>query len=180
MTAQSSNTGVFNLVSFRLMASTFGGEVMLVRMGDSSLDLMALARRLAVRLAPVHGDRDGRIASLYIEKWIGSQTSGRWERLADREAVVRVPRAQPANAVQAVAEIAPLPPQSGEVVHCELLSEKTRAGGWRAKIVGHEAVGPIVNSGQIPSDRVPGDRVSLKVYGIKLERGFAQFAWLGA
>ena len=79
-----------------------------------------------------------------------------------------------------VAAAASLPPQSGEVVHCELLSEKTRAGGWRAKIVGHEAVGPIVNSDQIPSDRVAGDRVSLKVYGIKLERGFAQFAWLGA
>lgn len=180
MTVQNQNAGVYSLVSFRLMATTFGGEVMLVRMGESCLDLMALARRLADRLAIAQGDREGRIARLHVEKWVGNQTSGRWERLADREAVVRVPRAQPAKAAPVVAAASPLPPQSGEVVHCELLSEKTRAGGWRAKIVGHDAVGPIVNSDQIPGDRVPGDRVSLKVYGIKLERGFAQFAWLGA
>lgn len=180
MTVQTQNAGAYSLVSFRLMATTFGGEVMLVRMGESSLDLMALARRLADRLAQVKGDRDGRIARLHVEKWIGSQTNGRWERMADREAVVRVPRAQLAKAAPAIEAAAPLPPQSGEVVHCELLSERTRAGGWRAKIVGHEAVGPIVNSDQIPGDRVAGDRVSLKVYGIKLERGFAQFAWLGA
>lgn len=166
-------------ISFRLMAESFSGETRLIRMSGSCLELGSLAQRLAVRLGKVRKNRGERIACLFVEKWEGTEVEGSWARLPGREFVIRV---NYCRAVEVAAdEVATVvPPQSGEVVMCELQSERTKAGGWRAKIVGFEAVGPVVNSDQIPESYASGVQLPLKVYGIKLERGFAQFAWCSA
>lgn len=165
-------------ISFRLMAGTLSGEARLIRMSGSCLELGALAQRLAERLGKVRKNRGERIACLFIEKWEGTEVKGSWVRLPGREFVFRVSYCK---SVEVVADEVPVvPPQSGEVVMCELQSERTKAGGWRAKIVGLEAVGPVVNSDQIPESYTSGVQLPLKVYGIKLERGFAQFAWCSA
>ncbi len=175
MIARTTESRQDQIASFRLMAMTFGGDEILVRISKSSIDSIQLARRLAIRLAQASRSRAGRIARLYVEKWVGSASCGSWERLTDRDASVRV-QYRP-TAVEAIEDTSVLPPQSGEVIECELLSEKTRAGGWRAKIVGCDAVGPVVNSHEVPSHFSAGAHIRLKVYGIKLDRGFAQFAW---
>ena len=54
--------------------------------------------------------------------------------------------------------------EKGEFVEAVLLEERTRKGGWRAR---HEPTGkkmPIQNTGDVPGERKPGDRVELYVF----------------
>ena len=54
-------------------------------------------------------------------------------------------------------------PRSGEQVEAELLDERTKKGGWRARHLASGISGPIQNSGDVPSDKKPGDRLPLIV-----------------
>ena len=53
-------------------------------------------------------------------------------------------------------------PKSGEPVPCVLLEEKTKKGGWKAKLKGAEGVGAIL-PGNEPLDLAPGQEVELIV-----------------
>jgi CRISPR-associated protein (TIGR03986 family) len=53
-------------------------------------------------------------------------------------------------------------PKSGEPVPCVLLGEKTKKGGWKAKLKGAEGVGAIL-LGNEPPDLAPGQEVELIV-----------------
>ena len=59
------------------------------------------------------------------------------------------------------------PPQSGpranDRVMAELLEEKTKRGGWKAKHVDSGLEGPIQDSQNVPADAEPGQRVELTV-----------------
>ncbi|HBJ35208.1 MAG TPA: hypothetical protein DDZ51_10730 [Planctomycetaceae bacterium] len=74
----------------------------------------------------------------------------------------------------------PIGPRSGEIVDCVLLERRTKKGGWIASLVGSAISGPVTNSYEMPSDLVAGDRVRLKLCGIRPNTVFAQFAWTGA
>lgn len=57
-------------------------------------------------------------------------------------------------------------PKAGELVEAVLLEERTKRGGWKAW---HEPTGlwgPIQNSGDVPGDWVPGQRVQLRVAAV--------------
>jgi len=54
-------------------------------------------------------------------------------------------------------------PQAGTKVEAVLLPDKTMKEGWKAKHEPSGLVGHIVNTGDVPTDRKPGDRVTLIV-----------------
>ena len=62
----------------------------------------------------------------------------------------------------------------GNTVACILLEEKTKKGGWRAKLDGFLNEGPIFNTADVPDDKVAGDKVSLIV---KSSGGGLQLEW---
>lgn len=52
----------------------------------------------------------------------------------------------------------------GETYTCILLEEKTKKGGWKAKVKGHDEIsGSITNTGMVPTEKSAGDEVKLKV-----------------
>jgi len=68
------------------------------------------------------------------------------------------------------------PPEPNTRVEAILLEEKTKKGGWKAKHEPSDRVGPIQNSGDVPADRKPGDRVTLIVMSAGVT-GDIQFRW---
>lgn len=52
-------------------------------------------------------------------------------------------------------------PSPGDRVACKLSSEKTKSGGWKATY--GKLIGPIQNSQDVPSDKQPGEEVTLIV-----------------
>ena len=79
----------------------------------------------------------------------------------------REPRPQPANSR------AELLPKASERVEAELLTEKTRKGGWKAKHLDSGISGPIQEDQNAPADAKPGQRVKLTVtFATRKEIGF--------
>ena len=54
-------------------------------------------------------------------------------------------------------------PKTNERVEAELLAEKTRNGGWKAKHLDSGLQGPIQDNQNVPADAEPGQRVTLTV-----------------
>jgi hypothetical protein len=69
-------------------------------------------------------------------------------------------------------------PKSGAAIQCVLLAEKTRKGGWRAKLVNRELAGPITNSADVPQAAKPGQVVDLQVGAVSRDGTHIQFHWL--
>jgi len=69
-------------------------------------------------------------------------------------------------------------PKSGTAIPCVLLAEKTRKGGWRAKLVNRALAGPITNSADMPQSARPGQVVELRVGAVSHDGTRIQFHWL--
>lgn len=70
----------------------------------------------------------------------------------------------------------PSVPRPGQLVEAELVAEKTKKGGWKARHVASGRVGAICNSSEVPAEAKPGTRVSLRVRAWP-EAGDVQFEW---
>ena len=70
-------------------------------------------------------------------------------------------------------------PKSGDDVQCVLLAEKTRKGGWKARLVEREMVGPVTNSKDVPGTVKAGQVVTLRVGIISGDGKRIQFWWKG-
>lgn len=70
---------------------------------------------------------------------------------------------------------APYKGKSGDSVDAVLLDEKTKKGGWRARIKGHSQMGAIQNSDRVPTDSKAGDVVKLILASINDRE--AAFKW---
>lgn len=68
-------------------------------------------------------------------------------------------------------------PKSGDLVECILLAEKTRRGGWKAKLVKSDLVGPITNSSDVPPDTHPNKTVTLRIGAISDDGKHLQLVW---
>jgi CRISPR-associated protein Cmr6 len=58
------------------------------------------------------------------------------------------------------------PPKPGARVEAELLAEKTKNGGWKARHPPTGLSGPIVNSSEVPGDLQAGAHVQLLVQAV--------------
>jgi len=66
-------------------------------------------------------------------------------------------------------------PKAGERVEAELLAERTKKQGWKARHLATGLAGPIQDSAVVPPESKPGDRVTLTIR-MATEREIA-FAW---
>ena len=167
---------------FRVMARHRDGSRALVSLAESRAQAVSLAEkhrdwldngRKANRLGL--RSQDG-IVAIYTEEWIGTLTEGRWERLSPRQRgfhwayVNRITRHESGQRS--------VRPGTGDVVRCVLLTEKTRKGGWRARLLGPDVAGPITNSKEVPDTMEPGRTVLLRIGGISGDGDRIQFHWL--
>jgi hypothetical protein len=58
------------------------------------------------------------------------------------------------------------PPKAGDRVEAELLAEKTKNGGWKARHCATGLAGPIVNTADVPADRQAGMKLPLIVAAV--------------
>ncbi|MCS7168456.1 MAG: type III-B CRISPR module RAMP protein Cmr1 [Gemmatales bacterium] len=58
------------------------------------------------------------------------------------------------------------PYRTGQEVKAVLLAERTKKGGWKARIVGSSLEGPIVNSNEVPADKKPGEEIAVVIQSI--------------
>ncbi len=97
----------------------------------------------------------------WVEEWKDSIGRGQWRR---------------------VLETAPLfhrvAPKPGEHVKAVLLDNRTRRGGWKAKLLGFDLEGHITNSVDVPSSAVPGLFVELQVGAVNRNGTHLQLTWL--
>ena len=162
------------------------------RLCDGSRALVCLARSLDEAVAGARQFRDAviahrgnlahqgnrgrdRIAAVCTEEWVGGSLEGRWERLGSNRGgfvhVFRGPREDPGTAGSGR-------PHSGQKAQCVLLEQKTRKGGWRARLLGRELSGPVTNSADVPSSAGPGQVVTLRIGAMSADGGRIQFDWL--
>lgn len=62
--------------------------------------------------------------------------------------------------------VAARPVQAGDRVEAILLEERTKKGGWRALYSKDQLSGPIVNSNLVPSEKMPGETMTLIVHSV--------------
>jgi hypothetical protein len=68
--------------------------------------------------------------------------------------------------------------RTGAVVHCHLLRQKTRRGGWRARLADAGLEGPVTNSADVPKTACPGQTVLLRIGAIRADHTRIQFHWI--
>ena len=71
----------------------------------------------------------------------------------------------------------PALPRTGDEVQCIFLPEKTRKGGWKAKLLQRGTEGPITNTSDVPESAKPGQMVTLRVGAISQDGKRIQFHW---
>jgi CRISPR-associated protein Cmr6 len=106
-----------------------------------------------------------------LERWgVGGKTSAGYGRLVS-------PGRAPANARSAVpatpSRTATIP-KAGDRLDVELLDQRTKKGGWKARHAPSGLEGAIQNSDRVPAGKKPGDTISVVVRSAKgRESGFA-------
>lgn len=114
--------------------------------------------------------RDG-LAAVVVEKWVGTPTAGRWKCLFSEDGgFCYVFPKSGGNGHSSH--------KSGERVDCVLLPEKTRKGGWKAKLADRALAGPITNTVDVPKSAAAGQRVNLRVAAMSANGNRIQFHWL--
>lgn len=89
-----------------------------------------------------------------------------------RRAVLQPPPSGPTQASRGqrqetpVAPAGPSLPRAGDRVEAVLLDEKTKKGGWKARDESSGLSGPIQNTGDVPDDKKPGDKLTLIVASV--------------
>jgi CRISPR-associated protein Cmr6 len=94
-----------------------------------------------------------------LSEWgVGGKTSSGYGRLVAADAQ------QNGRQVSAAASPSTVTlPKSGDIVEAQLLEERTRNGGWKAKHAPSGLSGAIQNSNAVPPDKKPGDTITLAV-----------------
>jgi len=101
-----------------------------------------------------------------LAEWgVGGKTSSGYGRLVPAESLAGAGRPSPVSPTKP--KILPRP---GDRVEAQLLEERTKRGGWRARHAPSGLSGPIQNSGDVPADRNAGDVLEL-IVASATERG---------
>jgi hypothetical protein len=164
---------------YRVMARCRDGLAALVSLAASPKQAISLAEQfrdlvIARRASPRRGQEG--IAAVYLEAWAGTATEGRWEHFGPRRGgfchVFRNGRNGHEESRR------PGLPKSGEAVQCVLLEERTRKGGWRARLAKRDLAGPVTNSAEVPPSARPGQVVELRVGAVSEDGTHIQFHWV--
>ena len=161
------------------------GYRVVARHRDHSQALVTLAENLrqAANRAKAFCDTlatgGNEIVSVRVEEWVGTLIEGEWrpigpwlDGLSRRFATQSTARNarhvdQPNRSV----------PNTGDGVECVLLGEKTRKGGWKAKLLQHGTEGPITNTADVPESAKPSQIVTLRVGAISEDGKRIRFHW---
>ena len=171
---------------YRVMLLRANGQSCLIRMNLS----MGAARKVARKVVGYHLKRletnwqqivrrPDRPRAIYVQVWNGTAYQGTWETPVPRSGGYQFEfhdRRRGPKQSHAGDQAQPKW-ETGSLVDCLLLAQKTRRGGWRAKIADTQHKGPVTNWQDIPSHFCAGDRVELKLCSISKQTGAAQFAW---
>jgi len=164
--------------SFRITSACYR---VMARHHDHSQSLVTLAQNLrqASTLAKAFCDtivtnRDG-IVSVHVEEWIGTLTEGQWKPLSERNGGFwhRFHNHNHRSRDQRNSSL----PKSGDKVECVLLPEKTRKGGWLAKMLRRGLIGPVTNTADVPLSTNPGQVIMLRIGSISYDGKRVQFHW---
>ena len=121
------------------------------------------------------GLSDGGVRSVRVERWTGDGAQGQWKEIWP-EAANSAANAK-AKRQERFSKRLPGLPKSGNLVQCVLLAEKTRRGGWRARLVKLGLDGPITNHENVPSDAAPNQSVTLRIGAVSDDGRHLQFVW---
>ncbi len=148
---------------------------------DTSLVTLAENLRQATNRAKAYcdaleagGSRDG-IISVRVEQWTGNLTEGEWKPVS----LCRGGFSHhfPKYKHQDGNHRNPSLPRTGDTVQCTLLGEKTRKGGWKARLAQRGTDGPITNTADVPKSAKPGETVVLRVGTVSDDGKRIQFHW---
>lgn len=174
-----------SVASFRVMVQRACGAVGLVQVCGT----LSAANHVAQRACASHqrwldSDRQSVLGDperprfVFVQAWHGSFVDGQWEVVNENQGGFRFRfDERPKRSVVAVCDGSRF--VSGKAILCVLLSEKTKRGGWKARIVGAPHEGPITNSRDVPTTCEPGAQVTLFLSSLSRSTGQAQFAWCG-
>lgn len=137
-------------VSFLSIAGTFDIRLSWSGPADTPADRAKAWTALAMKL----------LQEALAEWGVGGKTSSGYGRLVPADLLQR--RNQPAPAA-APAKLLVQPLKPGQKVEAQLLEERTKKGGWKARHALSGLVGPIQNSDAVPGDKKAGDTLQLIV-----------------
>lgn len=135
-------------VPFLSVAGTFNVRISWSGPAGTSSDRDEAWTALAMRL----------LQEALAEWGVGGKTNSGYGRLAPINSVQSGREPESKASARSVA-----PPKQGETVDVLLLPERTKKGGWRALHERSGLSGNIENTGDVPADKNPGDKVSLIV-----------------
>lgn len=133
-------------------------------------------RAIAAQINAVAGEERA-----WVESWDASVGGGRWVRACAAPAgagavasrVVVRDSSAPAKRERAL----PRAPRSGELVQAVLLAERTRRGGWRARLLDYALEGPITNEAAAPALATAHQQVTLRVAAANGDGTHLQMEW---
>ena len=167
--------------NYRVMAQRKDGTVSLLSL-EETLRAARLAAERAFKYHQRRLDRDpkrelaksDRPIRIFVQTWSGTPTDGCWAGTNERQGRFdwKLKRPKGKAATKLTGKYV-----SGDCVRCEILPEKTRRGGWRARIVGTAHSGPVICHGEPGTDWRPGTKVELRLSSLSERTGTVQFAW---
>ncbi len=167
---------------FRVIARLRGGSQALISLAETGRQATYLAKRAVA--AVIHQRREltakapqskHPIISIEVEMWVGTLTDGEWTYLKPGRGGYSH-RFDSSNRNDRDRRDSKQP-KSGDEVDCVLLPQKTRKGGWRAKLAERALIGPITNSADVPKSAKPGQLVRLRIGSISARGNRIQFRW---
>ena len=118
--------------------------------------------------------------SVRVEEWVGTLTEGEWQPMSpwrggfSHRFTTPFATRESRNSAQCKSSLL----RAGDTVQSVLLAEKTRKGGWKAKLQQRPIEGPITNTVDVPKSVKPGQVVALRVGTISNDGKRIQFHWL--
>lgn len=178
LSTPASRTTLLPPAGYRVVARHADRSLSLITLAENLRQAVNLARTFCDRVAP-HGHE---IVAVHVEEWVGTLTEGAWQRVSLRQVGfsrgLTTPSARHSsrNGHHCRSSL----PRTGDKVPCVLLSDKTRKGGWRARLVQGRVEGPITNTADVPKWVIPGQTVMLRLGAISQDGTRLQFRWCDA
>jgi hypothetical protein len=169
---RSSSFGQFESGAVRLAPSQRYRVAMRVK-GDAPQIVWATNDRVYARAIAAHLNALAGEERAWVDSWEAEIGHGRWVRQCapPAGAVIGSPTAACARPVARA-------PRSGELVQAVLLAERTRLGGWRARLVDYALEGPITNRGATPALATARQQVTLRVAAANQDGTHLQLEWV--